>query len=109
MSESRPLRVFLCHASQDKLKVRVLYHLLKSEGWIAPWLDEEDLLPGQDFDLEIYRAIRDADAIIICLSTVSVTKEGYVNKEVRRALDIAEEKPEGTIYVIPLRLDDCSP
>jgi formylglycine-generating enzyme required for sulfatase activity len=109
MPESRSLRVFLCHASQDKPKVRDLYKRLKSEGWIEPWLDEESLLPGQDFDLEIYRTIRDTDAIIICLSTVSVAKEGYVNKEIRRALDIAEEKPEGTIYVIPLRLDDCSP
>ncbi len=89
MPASRPLRVFLCHASQDKPKVRELYKRLKSEGWIDPWLDEESLLPGQDFDLEIYRTIRDTDAIIICLSTVSVVKEGYVNKEVRRALEIA--------------------
>jgi len=109
MVESRRLRVFLCHASQDKPKVRELYNRLKSERWIAAWLDEEELLPGQDFDLEIYRAIRDTDAIIICLSTVSVAKEGYVNREVRRALDVAQEKAEGAIYVIPLRLDDCNP
>jgi formylglycine-generating enzyme required for sulfatase activity len=105
----RKLRVFLCHASQDKPVVRELYARLKSEPWIDPWLDEENLFPGQDFDLEIYRATRDADAIIICLSKVSVAKEGYVNKEIRRALDIAQERPEGAIYVIPLRLDDCTP
>lgn len=105
----RKLRVFLCHASDDKPAVRKLYASLKSLPWIDPWLDEENLLPGQDFDLEIYKATRDADAIIICLSKVSVTKEGYLNKEIRHALDIAEEKPEGTIYVIPLRLDDCTP
>jgi formylglycine-generating enzyme required for sulfatase activity len=63
----------------------------------------------QDFDLEIYKAARDSDSIIICLSKVSVTKEGYVNKEIRRALEAADEKPEGAIYIIPLRLDDCSP
>jgi formylglycine-generating enzyme required for sulfatase activity len=106
---TRKLRVFLCHASQDKPSVRGLYQRLAAEPWIEPWLDEESLLPGQDFDLEIYKATRDADAIIICLSKVSVAKEGYVNKEIRRALDIADEKPEGTIYVIPLRLDDCKP
>src|SRR5512147_1744448 len=106
---TRKLRVFLCHASQDKPAVRELYKRLAVESWIEPWLDEENLLPGQDFDLEIYRATRDADAIIICLSKVSVVKEGYLNKEIRRALDIADEKPEGTIYVIPLRLDDCKP
>jgi formylglycine-generating enzyme required for sulfatase activity len=105
----RKLRIFLCHASQDKPAVRELYARLNSEAWIDPWLDEENLLPGQDFDLEIYKATRDADAIIICLSKVSVAKEGYVNKEIRRALEIAQEKPEGAIYVIPLRLDDCTP
>ncbi len=106
---NRPLRVFLCHASQDKPAVRELYKRLAAEKWIDPWLDEENLLPGQDFDLEIYKAARDSDAIIICLSKVSVAKEGYVNKEIRRALDAADEKPEGSIYIIPLRLDDCSP
>ena len=109
MDTKRRLRVFLCHASQDKPVVRELYQRLLAEDWIDPWLDEENLLPGQDFDLEINKATRDADTIITCLSKVSVTKEGYVNKEIRRALDIAEEKPEGTIYVIPLRLDDCTP
>ena len=106
---TRPLRVFLCHASQDKPAVRELYKRLAAEKWIEPWFDEESLLPGQDFDVEIYKATRDADAIIVCLSKVSVVKEGYLNKEIRRALDIADEKPEGAIYVIPLRLDDCKP
>jgi formylglycine-generating enzyme required for sulfatase activity len=105
----RPLSVFLCHASQDKPAVRELYKRLSAEKWIDPWLDEEDLLPGQDFDFEINEAVRAADAIIICLSKLSVAKEGYVNKEIRRALDIADEKPEGAIYVIPLRLDECEP
>ncbi|MBI5839508.1 MAG: toll/interleukin-1 receptor domain-containing protein [Chloroflexi bacterium] len=44
------LRVFLCHASQDKPIVRELYQRLNAEGWIDPWLDEEKLLPGQDWD-----------------------------------------------------------
>lgn len=105
----RKLRVFLCHASQDKPAVRELYKRLAAEKWIDPWLDEEKLLGGQDFDLEIYKATRDADVIIICLSKISVAKEGYVNREIRRALDIAQEKPEGEIYIIPLRLDDCAP
>ena len=109
MIKNQKLKVFLCHASQDKPAVRKLYERLNAEFWIAPWLDEENLLPGQDWDLEIYKATRDADAIIIALSDISVKKEGYVNKEIRRVLDIANEKPEGTIYIIPLRLDDCSP
>ena len=41
MTETRKLRVFLCHSSQDKPIVRELYQRLNAEGWIDPWLDEE--------------------------------------------------------------------
>lgn len=103
----RKLRVFLCHASQDKPAVRELYQRLLAEGWIDPWLDEEKLLPGQDWNMEIEKAVETTDAVIVCLSKNSVTKEGYVQRELRFALNLADEKPEGTIFVIPFRLDDC--
>ncbi len=109
MTEPRPLRVFLCHAKEDKSAIRNLYKSLQSQPWIEPWLDEVNLLPGMDWEVEIFKALRDADAILVCLSKESVAKEGYVHKEFKRALDFAEEKPDGTIYIIPLRLDDCKP
>ncbi len=34
----RRLRVFLCHSSQDKHRVRQLYHQLKTAN-VGPWLD----------------------------------------------------------------------
>src|SRR5512141_1313450 len=107
MPEHRKLRVFLCHASQDKPIVRELCQRLGAEGWIDPWLDEEKLLPGQDWDLEIEKAVEAADVVIVCVSNRSVSKEGYVQKEIRKVLDIALEKPEETIFIIPLRLDEC--
>ena len=107
MTGNRKLRVFLCHASQDKPVVRELYQRLLAEGWMDPWLDQEKLLPGQDWDLEIEKAVESADAVIVCLSSRSVSKEGYIQKELRFVLDIALEKPDGTIFVIPLRLDEC--
>lgn len=103
----RKLRVFLCHASQDKPLVRDLYRRLGAEPWVEPWLDEERLLPGQDWDLEIEKAVEASDVVIVCLSARSVTKEGYVQKELRKVLDVALEKPEETIFIIPLRLDEC--
>jgi DNA-binding XRE family transcriptional regulator len=44
----RALQIFLCHSSGDKNTVRALYQRLKREPGISPWLDEENLLPGQD-------------------------------------------------------------
>lgn len=107
ISPSRPLRVFLCHSSGDKPLVRELYQKLNAEGWIDVWLDEEKLLPGQDWEYEIEKALDNSDAVFVTLSTGSVSKEGYVQRELRFVLDIALEKPEGTIFVLPLRLDDC--
>jgi len=107
MPAKRKLRVFLCHASQDKPAVRDLYKKLLAEPWIDPWLDEERLLPGQDWNLEIEKAVESSDAVIVCVSSISVAKEGYVQKELRQVLDIALEKLEGAIFVLPVRLDDC--
>jgi hypothetical protein len=106
-ASDRKLHVFLCHASQDKAVVRDLYQKLAAEPWIDPWLDEEDLLPGQDWNMEIEKAVEVADVVIVCISSYSVSKEGYVQRELKYALDIALEKPEGTVFLIPLRLDDC--
>lgn len=102
-----PTRVFLCHSSSDKTKVRELYHRLREDG-LAPWLDEEDLLPGQDWEREIRRAIRNADVVAVCLSQSSTTKAGFIQKEIKFALDVADEQPGGTIFAIPVRLEECS-
>ena len=48
-----------------------------------------------------------SDVVIVYLSRSSVTKEGYVQKEIRQALDVADEKREESIVLIPLRLEEC--
>ena len=107
MTENRPLRVFLCHSSNDKPAVRELYQQLRAEPWIQPWLDEEELYPGADWNLEIEKAVEASDAILVCLTNGSITKEGYVQRELRVVLDFADYKPEGTLYIIPVRLEEC--
>lgn len=106
MAESKKLSVFLCHSSADKAAVRDLYDLLSKHEWIDPWLDEKKLLPGQEWKTEIEKALEKAHVVIVTLSKGSITKEGYLQKEFKYALDIALEKPEGTIFVIPLKLED---
>ncbi|HSG41831.1 MAG TPA: toll/interleukin-1 receptor domain-containing protein [Anaerolineales bacterium] len=108
MVDLRKLRVFLSYASQDRSKVRELSLRLVKEGWIDVWIDEKKLLPGQDWRIKIEEAVEESDIVIICLSNRSVSKEGYVQKEIRYAREIALEKPEGTIFLIPLRLDECN-
>jgi len=102
----KQLKIFLCHASDDKDEVRDLYNLLVKHG-ADPWLDTEKLLPGQDWNLEINKALDASDVILLCLSKGSVNKEGYVQKEIRIAMDRALEMPEGRIFLIPARLEKC--
>jgi formylglycine-generating enzyme required for sulfatase activity len=109
MTTNRPLRVFLCHSSNDKPAVRELYQKLRAEPWISPWLDEEELYPGQDWETEIEKAVESSDVVLVCLSNGSINKRGFVQKELRFALDVALEMPEETIFIIPLRLEECTP
>jgi hypothetical protein len=107
-AESRRPLVFLCHSSRDKAQVRELYWRLKNDGF-EPWLDSENLLPGQDWNLEIRRAVRRADVVVVCLTAHAVSAAGFRHKEIKLALDVADEKPEGTIYVVPVKLEECVP
>jgi hypothetical protein len=99
MAEQR-LRVFVSHASLDKAEASALTARLTADGY-EPWLDSERLLPGAEWDFEIRRAARAAHVVLVLLSSRSVAREGYLQKEIRTVLDVAAEKPEGTIFVIP--------
>jgi hypothetical protein len=105
-SMSSTLIVFLCHSSSDKPLVRSIYKRLQADG-ITPWLDAVDILPGQNWEIEIRKAIRNCDVVLVCLSRASITKVGYIQKEIRQVLDVADEQPEDTIFLIPVRLEQC--
>ena len=101
----RPLKVFLCHAHADCDAVRALYNHLIKDG-VDAWLDKEKLIPGQDWEYKTRNAVRESDVVVVCLST-QFNQAGFRQKEVRLALDTAMEKPEGDIFIIPARLEEC--
>jgi hypothetical protein len=98
---------FISYSKIDIVHVRDFAAKLKSEGWIDPWFDEEDILPGQVWQDRVTHGVYNSHAVIILLSKAAVASEGYFHKEVKLALDTAAEKPEGTIFIIPIRLDEC--
>ena len=105
---SRPagLRVFVSYASEDRSAVREVYARLMAQNYEV-WFDDENLLPGQDWQVEIRKAVRSAHAIVLFLSKRTVAKAGYIQKEIKYALDVADEQPEGAIFLIPVKLEDC--
>lgn len=100
--------VFLSYAREDAKMARRVYDDLNEEG-IPVWFDEEDLLPGQDWNVEIRKVIKSCSLFVPLLSTKSVSKKGYVQKELKLALDLLQELPTNSIFVVPVRLDDCEP
>ena len=98
---------FLCYAKENSTGVREFRERLKAEAWIDPWFDEEDILPGQMWEERVTEAVHNSHAVIIFLSSIAVRTEGFFHKELKLALDAATEKPDGTIFIIPIRLDDC--
>lgn len=97
--------IFLAHASEDKPYVRRLYKTLKDNG-LEPWLDEENLMPGVRWDDKIRKAIKNARFFMACLSNHSVSKSGYIQKELRMALNELERKASDVIYFIPALIED---
>jgi hypothetical protein len=108
MSTDEPKRpqIFLCHANEDKNKALHVYRYLAAQGF-SPWIDQEDLVPGQFWEEEIPKAIKNSDFVLVFLSETSIQKRGYVQKEFNLALDVLNEIPEGQIFIIPVRLDNC--
>lgn len=101
-------RIFISYAKEDKDFAEKLYRDLKQAGeW--PWLDSVDLIPGQPWEATIRKAISDSAYFIALLSSRSVKKKGTVNKEISHAIDIAKELPEGDVFIIPARIDECDP
>jgi hypothetical protein len=98
-------KVFLCHSARDKPVVRELYRKLNAVD-LDVWFDEKSLLPGQDWASEIRKAVKASEVVLVCVSRNWTDQAGFIHKEIRIALDVADEQPEGRIFIIPVRLDD---
>jgi len=99
--------VFISYARSDSDAVSRLYRELVREG-LAPWWDQDDLLPGQVWESTIEERVRGSDFFLACIGPTYADREGGIPKELRWGLDRASELPKGRTYLIPSRLTaDC--
>ncbi len=98
--------VFLSYAKEDNTKVSRIYNRLKKDN-LKPWIDDHSLQPGSDWDRVIRKTIRNCHFFAVFISSNSINKRGYIQKEISEALDVVEELPEGRVFIIPIRLEDC--
>lgn len=102
-----PPKVFLCHAKEDAPRVEHLYYALRDRD-IDPWYDKENLTVGDDWESEIIHAIEKSDFFAVFLSCVSSEKIGFIQKELRTAVKEYQRRPPGAVYLLPIRLEECT-
>ncbi|NTW20958.1 MAG: TIR domain-containing protein [Nostocales cyanobacterium W4_Combined_metabat2_030] len=100
--------VFLSYARENSDIAERLYMSLR-EKEINVWLDSKCLKPGVNWKLEINNVIKNARYYILLISKHSINKRGFVQKEIREALDILQEFPRNQIFIIPVRIDNTAP
>ena len=106
-SIKRHINIFIIHAHRDREAVHDLYVRLARDGF-KPWLDAEKLLPGQNWEYEICKAILKSNVVIVCLSQQFDEQKGFRHEELKIALKKAEVLPVEDIFIIPVRLEKCN-
>ncbi|MCP4347998.1 MAG: TIR domain-containing protein [Desulfobacterales bacterium] len=98
--------VFISYAREDFETANKLYDDLKNFERIVPWIDKTDILPGQNWKISVKQAINRCSYFLLLLSSHSVSKKGYVQKEQKIALELLDERPVDSIFIIPIKLDE---
>lgn len=108
-------KIFLSYAKEDKAAVEKVYIELRRHSF-SPWMDSppipfrtEGLQPGENWDVAIRREMKRANLILAFLSSTSIAKTGYVQRELRVALELLESMPQDRIFLVPVLLDSCRP
>jgi len=102
--EAKPPKVFVSHAGEDKERFVISFaEKLRANG-VDAWVDKWEMLPGDSLIDKIFEeGIKNAQAMIIVLSTYSVNKK-WVREELNAGM---VKKISGVTKLIPVVIDDC--
>jgi hypothetical protein len=107
MRDDLPGHAFISYVREDSHRVDQLQRVLEAAG-VRVWRDTADLWPGQDWRVEIRRAINDnALAFLACFSFNSLAREvSYQNEELALAIDQIRLRRPDRSWLIPVRFDE---
>ena len=100
---------FISYSHDDKVFANKLYEKLQGRG-VRCWLDEHQLLPGDDIYDEIDLGIKMWEKILLCCSRASLEGSPWVDREIDKALQKEEalwhQQNRKILSLIPINLDD---
>jgi len=102
------MKIYISYAREDCNFALKLYSDLKNDGH-NPWIDIKDLIPGEKWKNRIYSVINESNYFFVLLSSNSVSKRGFFQVELKKAFDVYNEFPENSIFVVPIRINECKP
>ncbi|HXH42134.1 MAG TPA: TIR domain-containing protein, partial [Thermoanaerobaculia bacterium] len=97
-------KLFISYSSHDKAFVRELQQALGDQNQDV-WVDSRELRGGDPLWSEIQKAIDDASAYAVVISTDALQSK-WVGKELRYALDLQKQRGKDQFPVIPLSLNE---
>src|SRR5882762_2695044 len=101
----RPPKVFLSHATEDKERFVLDFARKLREHRIDVWLDKWEMYPGDSLVDKIFEeGLREADAVIVVVSSISVSKQ-WVREELNAA---TVKRINAGSMLIPVVIDDCA-
>jgi hypothetical protein len=99
---------FISYSHEQKSFARRLHDQLQARG-IRCWLDEHQLLPGDDIYDMVDRGIRIWDKVLLCCSRTALPS-WWVGDEIDKALEkersLQAQRGSKTLAIIPLNLDN---
>jgi hypothetical protein len=100
--------VFISYAREDLAAVQRLKSALDAAG-IRTWFDQERLEGGDDYDHKIQKNISRCSYFIPVVSATTERRlEGYFRREWSYAIDRTRNMAEGSIFILPVCIDDTN-